>query len=258
MISKNYHTHTYRCKHALGDCMDYIQVAKNAGLTTLGFSEHMPLPNDRWTHVHLEAEGLEEYVHTVRECDDRTSDLEILLGGECEYIKEEHAYYQEELLDRHQFDYLIGAPHWIPCGSDWVGYTKMKNAEDLRYFASYCVSVIESGLFSYLAHPDVFMVGYKEWDANATACTNDIIDASLELGIPLELNANGLRKSEIGSFDEIGKALYPNISFWQLAAERKVPAIIGSDAHDPDLLTDRIDICEQLAAQLGIKIVDTL
>ncbi len=51
MIEKNYHTHTYRCKHAQGDCQEYVTEALQAGCTTLGFSEHMPLPNDRWTHV---------------------------------------------------------------------------------------------------------------------------------------------------------------------------------------------------------------
>ncbi|HAH75526.1 MAG TPA: histidinol phosphate phosphatase HisJ family protein, partial [Kandleria vitulina] len=39
---KNYHTHTYRCKHAIGKEEDYIKNAIKAGYTELGFSDHAP------------------------------------------------------------------------------------------------------------------------------------------------------------------------------------------------------------------------
>ena len=40
----NLHTHTARCGHAEGLDIQYIHSAINAGLTTLGFSEHIPYP----------------------------------------------------------------------------------------------------------------------------------------------------------------------------------------------------------------------
>ena len=39
MLQRNYHTHTYRCKHATGDVIDYAKAAIEADLTTLGMSE---------------------------------------------------------------------------------------------------------------------------------------------------------------------------------------------------------------------------
>ena len=39
---KNYHTHTYRCHHAIGKEEDYILNAIKAGYTELGFSDHAP------------------------------------------------------------------------------------------------------------------------------------------------------------------------------------------------------------------------
>ena len=36
----NFHTHTYRCGHAVGDEHDYIKSAIDNGFTTLGISEH--------------------------------------------------------------------------------------------------------------------------------------------------------------------------------------------------------------------------
>ena len=33
MTTKNYHTHTYRCKHAVGDVDEYCRAALEQGLT---------------------------------------------------------------------------------------------------------------------------------------------------------------------------------------------------------------------------------
>ena len=40
MIKANYHTHTARCGHAIGTDEEYVQAAIQAGLKTLGFSDH--------------------------------------------------------------------------------------------------------------------------------------------------------------------------------------------------------------------------
>ena len=38
----NYHTHTYRCRHASGTEEEYIYQALDGGLEELGFSDHTP------------------------------------------------------------------------------------------------------------------------------------------------------------------------------------------------------------------------
>lgn len=259
MIKANYHTHTYRCKHAEGDIEEYVKAAAAGGIQTLGFSEHMPLPNDRWVHAHLEASQLDEYVSAVRSCSERyRSELTVLTGGECEYVKEDHAWYEDVLLGEYQLDYLLGAPHWIPTEGTWKGYTYLDDVRGLIDFASYCMDAISSGLFSYFAHPDVFMVGYKTWDENARACALDIMDAALEYRLPIELNTYGLRKSKIRSFEEFEHSLYPDADFWRLAEEKQVPMIIGSDAHRPDHLCDSIEINEQVVKEYGLVYVHDL
>ena len=40
----NLHTHTPRCHHATGSEREYIERAIAAGLQTLGFSDHAPMP----------------------------------------------------------------------------------------------------------------------------------------------------------------------------------------------------------------------
>ena len=44
----NFHTHTFRCKHAKGDVADYCEMAISRGMKTLGISDHSALPDDRW------------------------------------------------------------------------------------------------------------------------------------------------------------------------------------------------------------------
>ena len=40
----NLHTHTPRCRHASGTEEEYVRCALDAGLQTLGFSDHTPYP----------------------------------------------------------------------------------------------------------------------------------------------------------------------------------------------------------------------
>jgi histidinol-phosphatase (PHP family) len=255
MITTNYHTHTYRCKHAEGDIADFAEAAGAEGFTRLGFSEHMPLADDRWSFAHMEAHQMDDYVTRIREY---TGEVQLYAGGECEYVKTDHAYYKEKLLGEYGLDYLLGAPHWIPCRGEWVGYTHLKKPSDLIFFSKYCIELARSGLFSCIAHPDVFMVGYGTWDANARSCARDILQAARECDIPLEFNANGLRKYGITELSGLSAAGYPNLDFWQEASQTEVKVVIGSDAHAPSLLSDSLDICEQAVSMLGLQLVDPI
>ena len=40
----NYHTHTFRCHHAVGEDRDYVEAAIASGFSVLGFSDHVPYP----------------------------------------------------------------------------------------------------------------------------------------------------------------------------------------------------------------------
>ena len=42
-MNYNLHTHTYRCNHAKGSDEEYVKIAIENGVKTLGFSDHIPL-----------------------------------------------------------------------------------------------------------------------------------------------------------------------------------------------------------------------
>ena len=43
-MKTNYHTHTFRCKHAVGDDEAYVLAAIGAGFDRIGFADHCPWP----------------------------------------------------------------------------------------------------------------------------------------------------------------------------------------------------------------------
>ena len=63
----NYHTHTWRCRHADGTEREYVETAIEAGFKILGFSDHTPqvYPGGYVCPVKMLPEELEGYVDTV-------------------------------------------------------------------------------------------------------------------------------------------------------------------------------------------------
>ena len=78
----NYHTHTFRCDHASGDCIDYAHIADRAGLKILGFSDHTPLPDDRWADMRMTMDQLDEYEIAVKLARDAYPRVRMLIGLE--------------------------------------------------------------------------------------------------------------------------------------------------------------------------------
>ena len=51
MLKANYHTHTKRCGHAIGEDEEYVLEAIGKGFRTLGFSDHAMFPTFSEPHV---------------------------------------------------------------------------------------------------------------------------------------------------------------------------------------------------------------
>ena len=65
----NLHTHTPRCRHASGTEEEYVRCALNAGLQTLGFSDHTPypFPNGYYSTFRMFPDELPGYVAAVED-----------------------------------------------------------------------------------------------------------------------------------------------------------------------------------------------
>ena len=97
-LTKNYHTHTYRCKHATGDVPDYCQAAVEQGLTVLGISDHAALPDDRWPGVRMSMLELPEYCGAIDAARQAFPTLTLLKGMECEFAPEYASHLEDTLL----------------------------------------------------------------------------------------------------------------------------------------------------------------
>ena len=253
----NFHTHTFRCKHASGETVDYCASAVQFGLETLGFSDHSALPDDRWIRSRMSYSELSDYVDAVHRAKREFPSLRVLLGMECEYIPKFHSFYEDELYGHYDFDYLVGGPHFFTDDiGDWKGtYGGTMDSKSLLQYGKYVQLMIESGLFSFIAHPDLFGVCYDDWNEDAVACSRDILSAAQDCDVGMEINALGLekiaRKKPGNRFP-----LYPWLPFWELATEYDVQTIVNADAHRPKDLIRRTGEATSIQQRFGLKAMD--
>lgn len=221
----NIHTHTVRCGHAQGDERAYIERAIEGGFRILGFSDHTPYfftGTDYVSSIRMAPQELDEYAETVQHLKkEYASDIEIHLGVEAEYYPKFFPRLVDELRARN-VEYMILGQHMLgnEIGEFYCGRATT-DSEKLDRYIGQCLDAMDTGLFTYLAHPDLihFVGEKKEYERQIRKlCT-----CAREKGLPLEMNLLGLREGRH----------YPRDFFWQIAAEEGCTAVLGSDAHTP-------------------------
>ena len=128
--------------------------------------------------------------------------------------------------------------------------------EILMIYADFVVEAIKSGYFSYLAHPDLFGMTYKNWDVHAEEASKRILKAAEEMNMPIEINVNGMRKNKI-PYNNGERYQYPIKEFWELSKEYNVKRIVGIDAHNPEEMHD-LDMGLNFAKEHDLSIIDRL
>lgn len=253
LLQENFHTHTKRCHHALGSVVDYAKAASFGGALALGISDHTPLPDHRWPDVRMDLADLPDYVEEIRQAALLFPEIRFYRGLECEYAPEYLSFYREELLGHHQMDYLIGGAHYFPYQGSWrdvYGGIQCKN--ELFAYTDYVIDTLQSGLFLFMAHPDLFANCYLTWDKEAIACSNAILQAASQVNVPLEINGYGFRKPWLTTPH---RPLYPLREFWELASHYDVKVVINSDAHAPADVLSNLKDCLNLAGEFSLKVI---
>lgn len=218
------HMHTPLCKHAWGEPEEYAQQALKAGLKGIIFTCHCPMPDGFWPTVRMSESEFDTYVALVqRAADAFKGKLDIRLGIESEYFPG-YEDYIASLHQRAEFHYVLGAVHWQ--AKEYLNKFETGTIENFRrtYFDHLAKSA-ESGLYDCLAHPDLVKNYHPDsWCfaivKNSVATALDRIAAT---GVAMELNTSGLNKS----YSEMN----PGDEMLSMMAERKIPIVIGSDAH---------------------------
>ncbi|MCS5421280.1 MULTISPECIES: histidinol-phosphatase [Psychrilyobacter] len=250
MKKTNYHTHHYRCKHAEGEIIDYVNFAIKTGINELGMSCHVPYKDGRLSHDRMEYSDLLKYFQEIDQAKEVFKDFTLLKALECEYFEDSHDYYLEL---KEKTDYLILGQHYLfKEGGEIVGSLAILNKENLYQYRDDLIKGIKSGIFDFLAHPDLFMARYPEWDSHCKIVTEDILASCRKHDMPIEYNANGLR------YDTRD---YPNNNFWEYVADnyRDIKVIVNSDTHSPEALDDEfVSLAKKRVKEMGLNHIELL
>ena len=243
----DYHTHTPLCKHAVGHPLEYAAAAQHLGLPELGLSDHSPMnePFDDWR---MDWEDFPKYLEMVDEARAAFPLLPVRLGLEVDYLEGGEAWI-EELSKAADFDYLIGAVHYIAPGWDVDNPKHISRFTDstvdeiwAMYFRLY-EKAIRTGFFDFMAHPDLPKKFGHRPAGDPRRYYDPIIQALADTGTAFEINTAGLRKDV--------REMYPAMQFLELARSASIPLLINSDAHAPGEVGADFDKAIALAKEVG-------
>lgn len=243
----NYHTHTKWCNHAKGEAEDYIKEAIRLGLKEIAITDHVPHQDNR-DPSRMKWEEFEEYNRLLDEAIEKYKDqITIYKGFECEYAPEALDFYRK-LINEYNCQIMVLGQHF--CG-DRRYYNAFYNMDEngLSIYADTVCEALESELFSFLAHPDVVLYSYPQWDKHCEKAMRQIFKTCERLQIPIEINGLGFRTNRP----------YPNWEMLNISKEYKLTYLINSDAHTPDgLYPNKLLELEERAKSMGLHILDIL
>ena len=235
-MKANYHTHTARCGHAEGSDEAYVLAAIEQGFEELGFSDHVPWPYQSGflnLGVRMDVRRLDEYLRSVRALRDKYADrIRIYAGFECEYFPAYMGWLTDMACEK-QLDYLILGNHYENSDETGMYFGGTRTAEQLSRYVESTVRGVQTGLFTYLAHPDLFLRSYRPFDDNCRAAARELSRVCRERGVPMEYN---LHDRYIAGITH--RISYPHPEFFEIARDEGVQVIIGLDAHEPQEIAD--------------------
>ena len=240
------HSHTFRCGHANKDIEDYVTKCINNGYKIYGVSDHVFLPGVHCPTIRGDYSLLDEYINEFKRCKEIYGNtIEMRLGFECEHSVFFKKYY-ESLLKEKGFDYLICGQH---LGYDengevyfYLNETRPDEEKGLLRYRDDLIDAMKSGLYLYIAHPDVCFVYARSVKPIYERIVKDILDAAEKYNAVIEVNINGFSRQK--TYNGVTHLDYPCDYFWEQASKRNVRIVVGGDFHNPDAIDDK-DLIKQ-------------
>ena len=264
----NLHTHSV---YSDGKSLprEIVEEAVRQGLTTLGFSEHSPLPFDN--NFSVKSEDMPRYVAEIVQLKAEFKDkIDLYCALEADYltgVSEPFAVTKE----KYHLDYLIGGVHlvgqsanpdkiWFIDGPKWEVYDEgLQRFFDgdirraVRRFYEQTNEMIENEPFDIIAHFDKIKMHNREryfhedepWYRELALETLDLIRKK---GLVMEINTRGIYKKRYNGF-------YPSPWLMEKACKMGVPAVISADAHHYSEITLEFAAAEEALKKAGYRSV---
>lgn len=260
----NYHSHCSFCD-GRAPMEDFVKAAIAAGFTAYGVSSHAPLPFEtKWT---LAAGRVPEYLQELERLKAKyDTEIELYAGMEIDYLNEAQnpsiSYFEDLPLD-----YRIGSVHLVYTEEGEIidtdttpeNFSLLLNKHfhgDLqamvrKYYAS-SMRLVESGGFDFIGHADKISFNADYCCAGVTGmewykkCRGDLFAVIAEKGIMMEVNTK--------AFFHKGR-FFPGKESFNLIRELKIPVVVNSDAHFPELINAGRREALQALVEAGIRSV---
>jgi len=223
---------------------DYIAPALAAGLSEIGFSEHLTLFKELedWN---MNPANMSSYISHLESIRNSTNNIKIKTGLEVDFFagKENEI---RAFLSSLPLDYIIGSVHYLGDKTVDVGpeFYEGKSFDSLfeSYFESVCIAV-SSGLFDIIGHCDLIRIyGYKP-SFDQEPLYRNMAKTMKRHDVVFEVNTNG-RNRPLADF-------YPDRRFLNIFREENVPVCVNSDAHMPARIGQYFDEAYELLRYVG-------
>ena len=264
MQLSNYHSHCNFCD-GRSYPEDFVRFAVARGFRAYGFSSHSPLPFE--TFWNMSRDDMDEYLAEIARFKAKyEGQIELYVGLEIDFLDRTYnasiPYFKNLPLD-----YRIGSIHFLPLSPVLEernmacidgAYSEFARTVDAffegdirrmvrRYFEAE-MEMVEAGGIDIVGHIDkIYMNGQRypgfsldaEWYRRPLL---DLLDFVRERGLMVEVNTKNLVKK--------GET-YPHRQFLGELRSRRIPVMVNSDCHYPDLVNDGRAEGFQLLEQVG-------
>lgn len=258
MIKQNLHTHSQYDDGK--DAIDEIvQKAQERGFTILGFSGHGYYAKDDSS---MTPEKTKQYIQDVRQAQQQAPNgLKIYLG-----IEEDSMAPIENVED---FDYVIGSVHYLEHNGKIypIDYSKEQFDEMLKEGYQNDINALAKDYYLAIErqaqNPNIQIIGHLDLIAKYNEdqtyyCFDDpkilsyakiAIEQLVKAGKIFEMNSGAMAR-------EYRNSPYPSIELLKLIYEANGKILINTDCHDKEYLDYGMQICLDLAKQIGFKTLE--
>ncbi len=250
-ILVDYHTHTPRCKHAVGPMEGYVEKAIAIGLEEIGFSDHNPLPNGLGSNVRMDERELDAYVADVLKLRERyRGKIAVRLGLEMDYVEGLDDYLEKQRR-AHPWDYVIGSVHYLDRACKQISWPRNFAGDIHTIYERYYTLVRQlarTGFYDIVAHFDLPKRSAQDATEREAAAVTQTLKEVARVGMCIEINTSGHRHPELKRPES-----YPT---WPIVAEALalgIPLTVNSDAHAPDHVGEQFPAVAAKLRELGCK-----